>query len=298
LGSVDKAAARFGMHGSSVHERLKRLGLTRPVNLFTEADKAVLFAEYEEHASSGHLADLASKLGRTRQFICRQAKKLGLTDRARSKSYLAPNISANMRAWHKANPHPRGMLGKKHSPAVRAIMCLRAGEYWSSLSLDERAAMTLRGMKTRVAPGDRNSLGTKTSWKAGWREVGGRKVFFRSRWEANYARYLEWLKQHGQIREWEHEPEVFWFEKIKRGVRSYLPDFRVTENNGAIVYHEVKGWMDDRSRTCLNRMRIYYPATKIILVDSKSYRAIRRDAAALVPEWENDKSKIQVGVAA
>ena len=91
------------------------------------------------------------------------------------------------------------------------------------------------------------------SCKSGWREIGGIRKYYRSRWEANYARYLEFLKVNGEIEKWEHEPETFWFEGIKRGVMSYLPDFRVTEKNGDIVFHEVKGWMDARSITKIKR---------------------------------------------
>lgn len=126
----------------------------------------------------------------------------------------------------------------------------------------------------------------KATWKAGWREVGGKRCYFRSRWEANYARYLQWLVDQGEIKGWEYEPETFWFENIKRGVRSYLPDFRITENDGRQVYHEVKGWMDSRSRTTLKRMKKYYPDVPLVLIDSKIYKAIQRDVRAIVPDWE------------
>jgi hypothetical protein len=53
-----------------------------------------------------------------------------------------------------------------------------------------------------------------------------------------------------------------------------LPDFRVTLNDGSIEYHEVKGWMDDRSQTKLNRMAKYYPNVKMVLIDGKRYRGI------------------------
>lgn len=125
-----------------------------------------------------------------------------------------------------------------------------------------------------------------TSWKAGWREIGGKRKYFRSRWEANYARYLEWLKSKGEIAEWQHEPKTFWFDGIKRGCMSYLPDFCVTEIGGAEAYHEVKGWMDDRSKTKIGRMARYHPTVKLIVIDGKGYRAIERAVAAIVPEWE------------
>src|SRR5687768_3513242 len=94
---------------------------------------------------------------------------------------------------------------------------------------------------------------------ASWRVIGGIRKYFRSRWEANYARYLEWLKTNGEIVSWTHEPKTFWFEKIKRGTRSYLPDFCVIEKNGKEVYYEVKGYMDSKSKTKIKRMAKYYP---------------------------------------
>lgn len=121
---------------------------------------------------------------------------------------------------------------------------------------------------------------------AGWREIGGKRCFFRSKWEANYARYLEWLKARGEIAEWDHEPRTFWFEAIKRGVRSYLPDFEVTEIGGGTSYHEVKGHFDARSQTKLKRMRIYHPAVRVVLVDASAYRKLALQVRALIPGWE------------
>lgn len=128
--------------------------------------------------------------------------------------------------------------------------------------------------------------GAGLSWKAAWREVGGRRIFFRSRWEANYGRYLEWLKGKGIISEWEHEPTTFWFVAIKRGVRSYLPDFRVTELNGSVAYHEVKGWMDPRSKTKIKRMAKYHKDVKLIVIPKDTYKKIEGQVGAMIPGWE------------
>ena len=122
--------------------------------------------------------------------------------------------------------------------------------------------------------------------KTGWKEVGGERMFFRSRWEANYAHYLEFLKGNNQIQKWEHEPETFWFESIKRGVRSYLPDFRVTENSGCVVFHEVKGWMDPKSITKLKRMKQYHPNVNMFVADSVWYRANAKKLKAIVKGWQ------------
>lgn len=126
----------------------------------------------------------------------------------------------------------------------------------------------------------------KASWKAGWREIGGKRKYFRSRWEANYARYLEWLKNKGQIKDWHHEPKTFWFDGIKRGCMSYLPDFLVIEVSGKEVYHEVKGWMDDRSKTKIKRMAKYHPSVTLIVIESKGYNAIQKQMQSIIYGWE------------
>ena len=126
----------------------------------------------------------------------------------------------------------------------------------------------------------------RASIKCGWREIGGVRKYYRSGWEANYARYLEWLKKKGEIAAWLHEPDTFWFAGIKRGCVSYLPDFRVTENDGREVYHEVKGWMDAKSKTKIKRMAKYHPTKKLLVIDSKAYRSLAKTMRGLIGEWE------------
>lgn len=116
-------------------------------------------------------------------------------------------------------------------------------------------------------------------------DLGGR--YFRSAWEANYARYLNWLISVGEIQQWEYEPETFEFLQIKRGNRFYTPDFRVTTKDGRIEYHEIKGWMDTDSKTRLARMAKYYPRIAIKLIDKDAYTALARDVKRLIPDWES-----------
>jgi hypothetical protein len=126
----------------------------------------------------------------------------------------------------------------------------------------------------------------KGKWEKGWKEIGGKRHYFKSKWESNYCRYLEFLKKHGEIVEWEYEPVTFWFENIKRGVRSYLPDFRITNKDSSTEFHEVKGWLDPRSKTKVNRMRIYYPEVKLRIIDGGWFNSQNRKLKAIVPEWE------------
>jgi len=88
-GSVWGAAKRLGMCGQSVHERLTKLGKATPINHFTEVEADRLREEYWAAADAGKLADLAADMGRTKQFLCRKAKEMGLTDKRRKKVYAS-----------------------------------------------------------------------------------------------------------------------------------------------------------------------------------------------------------------
>lgn len=112
--------------------------------------------------------------------------------------------------------------------------------------------------------------------------------YFRSSWEANYARYLNWLISIGEIQSWEFEPETFEFVKIKKGNRFYTPDFRITNNDGSIEFHEIKGYMDENSATKLKRMSKYYPDIKLVLIDKDAYRALAKSVRALITGWEEN----------
>jgi len=150
-------------------------------------------------------------------------------------------------------------------------------------SLDA-AELARKLTEARKAPPPKSPAARK--WRASWQEIGGQKKYYRSKWEANYARYLEWQKQRGDIQDWAHEPETFWFAGVKRGCVSYLPDFKVTLPDGRVEFHEVKGHMDGRSKTKIKRMAKYHPAVKLVVIDEKAYRALAGFFSKAVPGWE------------
>lgn len=288
-----KPAARNGL--CHCHAKQQYLGkeLSLPQwKLWSESEIAAIKAAYGFGLAFGDLDRLAQLLGRRKNVICRKANELGLTDIARkhvgrkppmSKREVALKISLNTKASQRANGHPRGMAGKQHTNETKERLA------FTSSQLKPSPESVLQGMKTRAANGTLVPKGGRVSWKAGWREIGGGRIYARSRWEANYARYLQFLMEHGEIEKWEHEPETFWFEAIKRGCRSYLPDFRVTLNSGKIEYHETKGWMDDRSVTKLKRMKKYHPDVVLILRDSAWFRANGPKLRGIIQGWESDK---------
>ncbi len=124
-----------------------------------------------------------------------------------------------------------------------------------------------------------------------WREIGGKRIYMRSKWEWNYALYLQDLLESGAIESWEYEPKEFWFLKIKRGVRSYKPDFRIVNLEGDVRWREVKGYLDAKSRTKIKRFKKYYPDESLSVIDHSWFRHTEREHLSLYPLWEPIFSK-------
>jgi hypothetical protein len=129
----------------------------------------------------------------------------------------------------------------------------------------------------------------------GWRTIGGKRHYFKSKWEVNYACYLEWLKQRGDIVDWEYEPDKFWFDKIKSGTTNYTPDFKVLHKRPVkypdgrisdIEYVEVKGFMDRKSATKIKRMGIYHKSVLLRVVDRTWFKDNNKVFRNIVPGWE------------
>lgn len=188
---------------------------------------------------------------------------------------------------HIVHPHPRGMLGKAHTPEYRKKISERVKKDWArpnSAYLSEkiqqqRSDNAVAMHKNR--PASNNYSRTKSGKRKDLNDQ-----FFRSSWEANYARYLNFLIKIGKVEKWEFENTTFEFREIRRGTRSYIPDFAVWEPNGIFYYVEVKGWMDAKSKTKLKRMAKYYPDVEIRLVGKKEYNEIARKFKTVIKGWE------------
>lgn len=197
--------------------------------------------------------------------------------------------SVRMKKWIADNGHPRGMLGKTHSDKVKAGMVIHCKNMWSDkdhkVNSDEyRQLLSDKLSKQMNEQSRKNPERVYSRGRHGFIEIGGKRFYCRSSWEANIACYLEFLKSSKEISEWHYEPDTFWFEKIKRGVRSYKPDFKVINNDGSEFYYEVKGYMDSKSKTKLSRMRIYFPSVKMEVIDNKRYKSIQ-SRSSIIPMW-------------
>jgi transposase-like protein len=148
-----------------------------------------------------------------------------------------------------------------------------------SMSLEARIKRSnaLAGrMPKNMMFGASNEFGPFKNVQRGDYENSKGTMYFRSKWEANYALFLDFLVGKKEIENWEYEADVFVFDQIQFGTRSYRPDFKVFYSNGGFEYHEVKGYMDSKSKTKLKRMAKYYPEVKIVLIDSIYYRDLNK----------------------
>ena len=274
----------LGKSEQAVRNRCWRLSLRKKSEGWSDDEIVTLRRWYEDRAGQPlEIESLCKILARRRPAVSAMARRLGLScpNRPRSPEDRA-GIARRSADAIRRNGHPRGMLGKSHSPETRAkisqhflgrrlVLTEAQRQARSDRSVAMHANSPTANAYSRARRGRRDDLGD---------------IFFRSAWEANYARFLNFLLRRGDISSWEYEPETFWFHEIQRGARTYLPDFKVVERSGHVYYVEVKGWMDAKSKTKLSRMAKYYPNVDLRLVDEGAYKEIARNLGGAIPGWE------------
>lgn len=256
------------------------------------------------------LADIALILGRPVQAIRSKAFELGLSQPKRPKGKATdlhitpcPMCGSNFQPYYRLggvatrtctqacaaklvrleHPHPRGMLGKTHNETTKRAVGDASRKSWdeSPGSRRKEAGERLRAAR-KSAPISEN---THTRGKGG-RRVDLDNRYFRSSWEANYARWLNYRRDViGDLVDWEYEPKVFEY-PVKHGTTSYRPDFLLRLPGGANEWHEVKGWLTQRGATALKRFAKYYPDETLVLIDQEPYQAIASFASKVLEHWE------------
>ena len=271
--------ANGGFKESEVRTRAARLGLRIDRN----SDH---FKEWQNRAA-------LTKIGKKRPAHSAIMKKKVLAGElphmTRNRTWEEKlNISRHAKERIAKNGHPRGALGLKLSDDAKAAMKEGAIKMWADKnhrvnSEEYRQLLSDRVSRLNASKSMRNGY---SRGRMGTYNIGGKEMFFRSLWEANYALYLDYLIKIGHIKSWQFEVKTFWFEAIKRGVRSYKPDFEVVLLDGSIEYHEVKGWMDDKSKTKLKRMGKYHPTVAIVLIEQKGYKEIKSKMGKMLGFFE------------
>ncbi len=111
--------------------------------------------------------------------------------------------------------------------------------------------------------------------KGGFREDIGHYV--RSRWEANFARYLNYMGM-----PYEYEPKTF----SLSDTLTYTPDFRI-HHHGIDIYIELKGWMSDKCKQKIDTFRIVCPNEHLLVVGADKYKALAKVYEPIIPNWES-----------
>jgi len=155
--------------------------------------------------------------------------------------------------------------------------CLNCGKllyrrrnYCSKECMGNGYAKTMKG---NINPNFGNGEKVKQHWKDGKYDKvmtcqkhsyakGGYygEQWMRSSWELKYAEYLD-----KKGIKWEYETKWFIF---KNGLR-YLPDFYLPELN---EWHEVKGWMDEKSKTKIALFISEFPNEKLVIIDKEVWK--------------------------
>lgn len=107
--------------------------------------------------------------------------------------------------------------------------------------------------------------------KKGIREDLG--CFFRSTWEANYARYLN-----GQNLKWRYEAITY---NLGLG-KSYTPDFILEDG----THIEIKGWLTEKGAEKIRLFQEQYPHIKLEIVDKKCYSLLKNQYQFTIENWE------------
>lgn len=163
---------------------------------------------------------------------------------------------------------------------------IRLTEEEYALIEQRRNAGNDRSKKPKPKNTKRIVAGGYTSNWQGWATVGDQKCYFRSLWEHNYACFLEWQCSEKRLLSWEHEPKRFSFkDKYLRPPYDYLPDFKVTYSTGVWEWHEVKGFLNGKSKSKIKRFEKHFPREGAITLIDKRWFSNTGNYSLVIPGW-------------
>jgi hypothetical protein len=186
--------------------------------------------------------------------------------------------SITTKKYIKEKWHPRWMLWKTHTNEVRNFLSNKSKVMWNDPksyvnTLEYRQKLSDRMSKLQWQWRYKNSYSRAKKSKYNHNN----KIYsLRSDRERIYCIYLDMIQKWNKIKDWEYESETFRFEAIKRWVRSYKPDFKIYKLDWSIEYHEVKWWMDNKSKTKIKRMAKYYPSITIKIVWETEIKSLKK----------------------
>src|SRR5882724_3203575 len=197
--SVWKTAKELGLCGQSIHERLVRINKNNHRNILTKEEKDLIESVYVSGILRGNrkLKELSLKINRTIPLIVRYAKSKGIT--MRSCSFTEEKKRENgerTKRYILEHGHPKGFLGRKHTIEAKRKQGLSGVKMWADKnhkvnSKEHRHMLSDRQSKLMIERAKKSPQSIYSNAFHAWREFPkGKKYFFRSKWEINYAYYL------------------------------------------------------------------------------------------------------------
>ena len=290
---VPKIAKKLKRTEASIRNKAYKLKITHREKYYTNEEINFLEKNYDKLS----MDDMSTILKKDKSNICRKMKELGLKKTKRTKNILNPKKphywtdeeKAEMSKRAKKKYMEKGLSkkftfkGHKHNKKSLEKISNSSKEFWENVTLQELENRKLKQRETRLKNGTLNPM--KSQKNPYSRTKSGKRkdlnnIFFRSAWEANIARYYNYLGI-----EWQFEPKTFIFKNISRGSVSYTPDFYLPQLDKWV---EVKGWMDNKSKTKLKRFKNQYPKEneKLELITQKEYDKIKKEYSNKIENWE------------
>ena len=197
-----------------------------------------------------------------------------MSDKQKKELFIAKLIEMNLERQTNKDAYD-DWIAKRRATSMKKY----GVEHWMKLS-EYIEAHRKRHIGKKISEETRKKLSANSQkqthrfsrCRGGFRE--DLKLYFRSSWEANYARYLNHINT-----SWEYEPTTF---DLGEGY-TYTPDFKL--NDGS--YIEIKGWLTEKGKMKLERFKSKYPDVKLILLDRNDYRKLVNEYKNIIPYWEN-----------
>lgn len=198
---------------------------------------------------NGHWLKKLKKDKRIDEFVCRDTFK-----RMSNETYMeACRIRSERMMGNEIWKLSSGFTGKTHS------------DHYKERCKDHPAEYGISGIAH-----ENSGIG-----KTGLRKIGEKEIWFRSTWEANFARYL-YYKELDFI----FEPRTFRV-NINERETTYLIDFYIESKD---TYYEVKGYVTPESIDRLTQVK--QQGFKIYMIGPRWYRKIENKYKDLIIGWE------------
>ena len=169
-----------------------------------------------------------------------------------------------------------GMKGKHHTDERNKKLSEKHKMSMSKLTPEERKIKFGNPGNSHYSFGKPPCIGSCKFSKGGTRKDLGQ--YFRSTWEANFARIMNLLRL-----EYKYEEEVFKLDDNGKPM-TYTPDFYI---NGC--YYEIKGYWRGSDKIKTDLFKEQYPQYSLIIIDDKEYRKLKNHFSFMILNWEFTK---------